>query len=469
MLLVCVVSFFVLVWHSRSFGVSLGLPVAYLFSTLFQYLPGAFGHLVRGNFFDDSNTTQLGLRLTTIGVVSFVAGVVLAQRIMRGAVDRSDTRWLHQVGTMRFAEYCLWGGWLLLFVGIPLGRIPSVGAAINRGGLIWVLGVLIGLLVSIRQGRSGKIFLWLAALSVYPLAGLIFGGFLSLGSTSVFVVFSAWLMILKSHIRAYTVVVVFFLVCLLGFLSYYKHREEIRSDVWEGGTLEKRAVSSIKIVTDIAWFDPNNPEQLTALDDRLNQCKFVGMAAWNIASGEHVFLHGRSVWEGLQALVPRMLWPDKPVFSGGSKLFTELTGFMTSEYTSYGVGQVMELYVSYGVPSLVVGFLLFGFAYGWIDRNTAAALSRGEFGLALMWFLPGVAINAPLASIAEETGNMAAAVVAAYGWRYAWGAYYANTPTKRRGKQLAGITKQTDGVVPAESKQESGKRARLGRNFLRHG
>jgi len=451
LILVCVVSFLVLVWHSRLAGASLGLPIAYLFALLFQHLPGAFAHLVGGDFFADSSVTQLGLRFTAIGVVCFVIGVVLAQRVMGGG--KSDTRWLQQGGISRFAGFCLWGGWLVVCATVVLGGIPSFGAALDKAGAIWIVGVLIGLLASVQQRRHGRIFLWLAALSVYPLRVLIWGGFLSFGSTSVFVVMSALFVMLKSHVRAYTCVALFSLLCFLAFLSYFQNRSEIREAVWGGASLEQRVARSATIITDFGWFDSNNPKQLIALDRRLNQNQYVGIAAQNLEFGKVEFLHGSSVWEGLLALVPRALWANKPYFAGSSRLMQEFSGVVLSEGTTFGPGQVLEFYVNFGVPSLVVGFLLFGFAYGWIDRNVAVALYGGEFRRAIPWFLVGVAINAPLAPISELMGNIAAALVGAYGWGYVWELLGEKKLAKRpRGSRPADIARQSDGSVSSEAK-----------------
>jgi len=297
--------------------------------------------------------------------------------------------------------------------------------------------------------------LWLAALAVYPLRVLIRAGFLSFGSTSVFVVMSALLVLLKSRARAYLGLVLFSLVCFLAFLSYFQHRDEIREAAWGGASLKQRIARCATIITDFGWFHSNNINQLKALDERLNQNRFAGMAAQRIEAGQVGFLHGRSIWEGLEALVPRAVWPGKPILVGGSGLVREMAGFQVNENTSYGAGQVMEFYVNYGVPSLIVGFLLFGLAFGWIDSKTAAALQRGEFGQAIMWFLPGVAIIAPLASIAELMGNIAAALVAAYAWRHAWSRADINRPARRPGRKHFPATR---GVPRRKFPPSQGKR-----------
>lgn len=454
MLLLCVVSFFVLIWHSRLVGMTIGLPIAYLFAAHLQYLPGAFAHAVGGYYFTDSSTTQIGLRFATLATICFVAGVILAQRIMRGTVGKSDASWLHQLGMLRFAVFCLLGGWLAVFVSIFV-KIPSLSAAIDQGAAIWILGVLMGLFRAIQQRRTDHIFIWLAALSVYPAFVLIWGGYLSFGSTSIFIVMSALLLTIRSHLRAYTFVTLFSLLCFHMFLSYFQARDDIRDTLASGAGLNQRVQQSAHIFTDLKLFDPDNTGQLSGLDVRLNQSQFVGMAFLNIESGEAQFLHGHSVWEGLQALVPRILWADKPYFAGSSKIIREVSGFEVNESTTYGVGQVLELYANFGVGGVVFGFLLFGFAYGWIDRKAATNLQNGGLGGALVWFLMGVAMLAPLASVAEMFGNIAAAAVASFGWRFAWQVVGANTPTKRPSrKRLNTNARQADQDAPVEAKQK---------------
>ena len=441
MLLICVATFLGLIWHTRRVGMSLGLPIAFLFALLFQHLPGGLAHWVGGDFFADSSATEAGLRFTAIGTVCFVAGVLLAQRRRTRTAEKIDPRWLARTGTKRFAIFCLCGGWVVTFVAAFLERIPSLGAAIDQAGAVWILGVLIGLVAAVRKGRYDGIVLWLAALSVYPTLVLVIGGFLSFGSTSVFTVMAALVVMVKSHVRAYAGMALFSVFCFLAFMSYFQNRNVIRGAVWGGADLHERVMQATTIITDIAWFDPGNPRQLDALDQRLNQNFFAGEAAKKLATGQTRFLHGRSVWEGLQALVPRAIWPDKPIFAGSSGMIREMTDFQVNETTSFGVGQVMEFYINFGVPSLVVGFFLFGLAYGWIDRNAAAALQRGDFGQAILWFLPGIGMLAPLASVAEVMGNIAATLVAAYGWRYAWG-HMANRASTRkaRNKRFSGTT-----------------------------
>jgi hypothetical protein len=213
---------------------------------------------------------------------------------------------------------------------------------------------------------------------------------------------------------------------------------------------------AVHIFTGIEWIHANNIEQMTAFDERLNQANFAGLAAQNIASGEVSFLHGRSLWDGFLAIVPRLIWPNKPIFAGSSDLIREMTGIIVNPGTTFGVGQVMELYINFGIPSLVIGFLLFGFVFGWVDKRAAIALKAGDFAGLFPWFLCAIAMLQPLASIAEIAGNVVAALVAAYAWRYAWGMWLRNYAVPRLARQARGRVKQPDRkVTSAEAGRDS--------------
>ena len=171
---------------------------------------------------------------------------------------------------------------------------------------------------------------------------------------------------------------------------------------------------------DAKFFDAANIDHLNALDKRLNQNFFVGRAAQRIDEGTVDFLYGRSFTEGLIALVPRAIWPDKPVFAGSPKIVMDMTGFQVNESTSYGVGNVLEFYINFGVSSVVVGFLLLGMMFAWLDYSAASSLDARDMGQTLIYFMPAAAMIHPNGSFVEMTSGGAAALVASYGWRKLW-------------------------------------------------
>lgn len=132
------------------------------------------------------------------------------------------------------------------------------------------------------------------------------------------------------------------------------------------------------------------------------------------------------MWEGVLALVPRVFWPDKPVAAGSPQIVMKMTGLRLSSTTSFGVGNVMEFQINFGIPGVVIGFFLLGWAIGTLDLRAALAERQGDLGRVILFFLPGVALIQPNGSIVELTGGSAAALVAAYGWQWLWNRWSAH-------------------------------------------
>src|ERR1700682_6097395 len=78
LIFICLAAFFWLLSLLRKDRVSLGLPIAYLYSLLLIHVPGAFAHVVGRDFLRDSDLIEFSMRFTALGAICFVAGVWLA-------------------------------------------------------------------------------------------------------------------------------------------------------------------------------------------------------------------------------------------------------------------------------------------------------------------------------------------------------------------------------------------------------
>jgi hypothetical protein len=283
-----------------------------------------------------------------------------------------------------------------------------------------MLGVMLGLRAACQRADVKRMGIWFGALMVYPLLMLLLGGFLSYGSAAIIIVCSALTVSTRSYWRVVAAITVFGFLSLSIFVTYFQHRENIRDQVWGGRPLEARIDSVIDTIKDFEWLDPTNRRHLIALDQRLNQNYFVGLAARRIQDGQVDYLEGESVWEGLQALVPRAFWPEKPVYAGSPQIVSKMTGLQLSRDTSFGVGNVMEFQINFGVPGVIVGFLTLGCLIGTLDLKAAVAEGRGDLGRLILFFLPCVAMIQPGGSIVELCSGSAAALVGAFVWNFVW-------------------------------------------------
>ncbi len=412
--LVCVASLFVLLYLLRRDRLSLGLPLSYLGSLLLIHVPGAFAHLATGDRLRGNEFVATGILYTAIGSVCFVAGVWIAH------VTSNPPRAPQPAGRRAFAYFCLIGGWMFVYGLSPLNRITSLGAVIETGGAIWMLGTMLGLRAAVHAGDLQRALVWAAALAVYPTLMLLLGGFLSYGAAAVMIVLAILAIYARTYARAALAVVLASFIGLTFFVNYFDHRDDIRENVWGGASMENRLGSVTDMIASIHLIDLDNDKDLIALDQRLNQNMFVGLAAARIQQGQVDFLDGQSVTDGFIAIIPRAFWPDKPTAAGSGQIVAEMTGLQLNQDTSWGVGNVMEFYINFGVPGLVAGFLALGWLMGWLDLRAAAAERRGDFRSAIIFFLPTVAMIDPGGSLVEITGGAAAALLAAFGWRWVW-------------------------------------------------
>jgi hypothetical protein len=413
---ICIAAFFWLLFILRRDSVSVGLPIAYLFSLLLIHVPGAYAYLVSDvDSLRNPDFVATGIRFTAIGSVSFVAGAWAVQLFSTRSpptAAKTDDR--------RFSLFCLSSGWVATYALGSLHSISSLGAALDRAGGVWMLGVMLGLRFAVGHNNLILLAMWLMALAVYPVLMLLLGGFLSYGSAAAIIVISILAISVK---KGWKVVIGLIVAVFLGmnvFVNYFGHRDEVRNEVWGGAPLSDRIEVTLNIFRDFEWLNFENPEHVRALDERLNQNFFAGLAAARIEQGRVDYLNGRSLWEGLMALVPRALWPEKPVVAGSPKIVSEMTGLQLDVDTSFGIGNVMEFQINFGIPGLVVGFCLLGFLLRALDRHTAVSLRRADFGGAIVGFLPAVALIQPNGSLVELFGGGAAGLVAAFGWKWVW-------------------------------------------------
>ena len=237
-------------------------------------MPGAFAHIVGRDFLLNSDLIEIGMRFTALGSVCFVAGVWLARSSTPQSVNPSgggSPSLLVVLLARRVVSAST--------ASVPSIRIPSVSAAVEKGGAIWMLGVMLGLRAACQRGDLKRIAIWLGALMVYPILMLLLGGFLSYGSAAIIIVCSALTISTRSYWRVVVGITVFAFLSLSIFVNYFQHRDDIRDQVWGGAPLEARIDSVIDTVRDFEWLDPTNRTHLIALDQRLNQNYFVGLAA----------------------------------------------------------------------------------------------------------------------------------------------------------------------------------------------
>jgi hypothetical protein len=92
---------------------------------------------------------------------------------------------------------------------------------------------------------------------------------------------------------------------------------------------------------------------------------------------------------------------------------------------------------------VVIGFLILGWLIGMLDLKAAVAEQRGDPGRLILFFLPCIALIQPNGSLVEITGGPAAALVAAYAWKWVWDYWAARRANSRKSQGHTALLKSS--------------------------
>src|SRR5439155_5366669 len=117
---------------------------------------------------------------------------------------------------------------------------------------------------------------------------------------------------------------------------------------------------------------------LKAIDLRLNQNYFVGRVVRTMELGQEQYAYGATLYDAVLALVPRIVWRDKPVAAGSGRTVSRYARIRLSPTTSFGIGQVMEFYINFGPFGVLAGFLIMALLVRIMDTQAALCLEEGN-------------------------------------------------------------------------------------------
>lgn len=411
-LLTIVASLAILFTSQTSKGRGVGLPVAYVMNFALNHLFGAIAHLFPWYVSDNTPYVKLGFEESAIGLLSFAAGCLLVAPLL---VRMSAPDWKHlpaRIPDPRLPKAYIATGFVFYFLLLPLIRsIPSVSALGYAGWSLMILGICLAAW-NVWTKRRGSILRWVALGMVFPAVTVLRDGFIGNGLAAVFVVLS---FVATFYRPRWKILVAGLLAVYLGlsvFVTYLRDRTEYRAAVWyEEVSYGERLGRLYKTAMDFEFFDVYNEDHLLRIDDRLNQNILVGQVVDYLGGGYIEYARGSTLWEALISVVPRIIWPGKPVTAGSGNYVAIYTGNTFAEGTSVGMGQVLEFYINFGRRCVIIGFLVLGAVLGFLDKGAGYRLSLGDWKGCAFWFLPGVALLQAGGSLVEVFSTFAGGIV----------------------------------------------------------
>jgi hypothetical protein len=389
-----------------------GLTLAYLLSLSLIHLVGAAIYLLPAFQDHDPHLTEIGFEQSLYGVVAFAVGglVITPILVYKGVLPRA--KGTHQPDPRLPKAYVACGVLFYVLSATVLGHLPTATAIVSTGQQLVVAGLGLCCWRAWRENSVRRLLAWLAISLVLPFTTLITAGMLGYGAVAVLTILIFVSSFLRSPVKVTLAGVLVVYVGLSVFVSYMRDRSEIRATVWGEQSFEDRFDRISKTVATFEWFDPANFEHLQRIDARLNQNFLVGAAVYQLGQTQN-FARGETLWDALLALIPRAIWPEKPITAGSGNLVSRYTGIDFASGTSVGVGQVMEFYLNFGTPGVVIGFIIMGVLVTAFDWQAAERLARNDLHGFVLWFLPGIALLQVNGQLVELTASAGASLVVA--------------------------------------------------------
>lgn len=357
--------------------------------------------------------TALGMRESAIAMVAFAVGSEVS-RLFLGRHRPTETAALARPLDRRLPTLYLVGGTFLYLIVLPVAnRLPSITSVVATGSILIVVGIGLKCWDAWLRGRTSVMWAWLGSTVALPLLTVVVQGFLGYGFAAMLTVLAFVASFLRPRWKVAVLGLVLTQLGLSVYVTYMRDRRDIRAVVWSGAGVSDRLTQLQDTFANVEWFDPANDDHLRRIDQRLNQDYLLGTSVAYLEGGSMDFAHGSTMLAAALALVPRAIWPDKPVVGGSGDLASMYTGLRFAEGTSVGIGQVMEAYINFGRDGVIVCFFLFGALLTVIDYRSSQRLYEGNAASFLMWYMPGLSLLQVGGSFAEASSSAAAALVMA--------------------------------------------------------
>jgi hypothetical protein len=402
----------IFVSRSASGVVGAGLVPALLVGIALRYLVPAALYLLpwsATNF--DRDLVATGFQVSTFAIVAFGAGSLLLAPVCQSMFQTCQLASPHRQPQLRLAKTYMAIGLVCFLVLLPIvGRVPTINALVIQGWGLMVVGLGLACWYSWHAGRSRAFMLWLGITACLPFVTIVTQGFLGYGTAAA----TAVLALLASFYRPRWKALILGLVLVYLGLSIYVTYMRDRGSIRAGQGYVARVQSVYTSMTSIEWFNLGYQPHLDRIDVRLNQNYLVGSAVQYLDTGLARFAYGQTIVDGALSLVPRIIWPSKPLVAGSGTLVSQYTGLDFASGTAVGIGFIMESYVSFGTVGVCVAFALLGTALTLIDRGAGERLRRGDWPGFVRWFLPGLALLQTESSVVEVSSSIGAAIVVAW-------------------------------------------------------
>ncbi len=365
-------------------------------------------------------STVQGFRMSTLGIVGFAVGCFgIAPLVFKGPSQAEEFP-VSESAPKIFRIFLTVGLASFLLGAAGLAKIPTLSAIVTSAQGFVFAAIGFGIWQSYLTQNRKQLWLLLTSIPIFPVLTTMLQGFLGFGVWYAITVLCFFIAVYRPRLRVCLLALPLGYLALSFYVTYMRDRAELRSAVWQGDKFETRVIQAEKLIDQFEWFDPWNHEHLHRVDIRLNYNWLVGAAISHLQLTKG-FGRGETLWMSVLTLIPRVVWPDKPIRAGSMDFATRYAGIPVPEGTSIGMGLIFEFYVNYGEYGVLIGMLVMGILVGVADRKAGAELRWGSPIAFARWLIIGVFLLDVGGSLIEVVPGIILAVIWTAGLKHVYG------------------------------------------------
>jgi len=393
-LLIFIISFYM--FRSSKYR-GIGLPLIYLSNFAITHFLSPLTFLSPNYYIPSLEISMLGFKYSTIAVICFFLGSSIFILVLnkRPIVNKSINvfNFIKNSKKMRSTSifYFVIGCCTFFLLNNLFHGLPTVTVFISTGGHLMIVGLCLLIYLGFVKKENNKSYLLLLLSFTIPLITIVKDGYIGTGLSMLIIVLIFSANFLRINIKNSLLFILILYVGLSLYLSYMRDRIEIRYSVWGGSAITNRIETLYTTLKDVEWFSPSNENHLDTINKRMDQNYIVGVSVLYLEHGNIDFARGDTFKNALLNLIPRIIWKDKPISAGDTKRVEKYTGLEFQENTSVGMPQVMEMYINFGIKSLITFFFFFGIFYSYLDYKSRSCLNESNVTKFAIYFFPGLA------------------------------------------------------------------------------
>jgi hypothetical protein len=313
-------------------------------------------------------------------ILAIVAGMWLAwwpsmkKRQENGRISDGSFPWVSE----QFIYFALaLGAIATIAAPFVLFSVPTVGTAVNLLASWLKIGLIASVVLFKKKGTVRPLLIATALFVPAALINALRSGHTPLSVDAIICIALIATCLDRVTIWSFVKLFLCMLPCVYLMFAWLASRGVIRSGELEQFSMGERASRFADVfVKELGTLQVTAYDVQNLIFERIDMTELLSQEAQfeSSPSGEDEFRYGGTILDGLYAVVPRALWPDKPLVAGYSDFVGRYTGIFRpdTDSTSVGVPQQFELYANGGAPFVVVGMFILTWLCARLERFVAS-------------------------------------------------------------------------------------------------